>query len=114
MIDPKALRETKNDLASIFYVGKEKDRWAAHEKDARKALEHEEVLLEQSGSKAQRIRQILDRGETTAAIRISGGYADEEDAYRAESLAIDLVSTLLSALGRPPLTNATLGTTLGS
>lgn len=94
LIDPKARRETGDDLLSIFYVGKGKDlRWREHEKEVRQKWEKEELLLERRGSKAQRIREILDRGEQVRAIRLSGGYPNSEDAYRAESLAIDLVDS---------------------
>ncbi|MGB7234560.1 MAG: GIY-YIG nuclease family protein [Rhodococcus sp. (in: high G+C Gram-positive bacteria)] len=110
LIDPFALQETDDQLLSIFYVGKGKDlRWAQHEKDVRQSLEKEVLRLERRGSKAERIRKVLERGGTVSAMRLSGGYANELDAYRAESLAIDLVGAQLAVAGRPPLTNATPG-----
>jgi hypothetical protein len=52
---------------------------------------------------------ILDRGQQVPAIRLSAGYLEEADAYRAEALAIDTINAALAAAGRPPLTNATPG-----
>ncbi|EOM75819.1 hypothetical protein Rrhod_2725 [Rhodococcus rhodnii LMG 5362] len=110
LIDPFELMRTQNELLSVFYVGKGKDlRWEQHQKDVRKTLESELLLLERIGSKAERIRKILERGGTVSAVRLSGGYENSDDAYRAESLAIDLVGDLLRAAGRPPLTNAQPG-----
>jgi hypothetical protein len=110
LIDPVALQQTGDQLLSVFYVGKgQRSRWASHEQDVRKALATEEILLERRGSKAERIRMILERGQQVPAIRLSAGYVDEDDAYHAESLAIDTINALLVAAGRPPLTNATPG-----
>jgi hypothetical protein len=52
---------------------------------------------------------ILDRGQQVPAVRLSAGYLNEADAYRAEALAIDTVNAVLVAAGRPTLTNATPG-----
>jgi hypothetical protein len=110
LVDPLALHQTGDQLLSIFYVGKgNRTRWAHHEAEERRALNREEVRLERRSSKAERIRMILDRGQQVPAIRLSAGYLNEADAYRAEALAIDTVNATLAAAGRPPLTNATPG-----
>jgi hypothetical protein len=110
LIDPLALHQTGDPLLSIFYVGKgRRSRWASHEIDERRALAREEVRLERRSSKAERIHMILDRGQQVPAIRLSAGYTNEADAYRAEALAIDTVNAVLVAAGRSPLTNATPG-----
>lgn len=110
LVDPLALHQTGDQLLSIFYVGKgSRSRWAHHETEERRALNREEVLLVRHSSKAERIRKILDRGQQVPAIRLSAGYLNEADAYRAEALAINTVNAALAAAGRPPLTNATPG-----
>jgi hypothetical protein len=110
LVDPLALHQTGDQLLSIFYVGKgNRSRWAHHETEERRALNREEVRLERRSSKAERIRMILDRGQQVPAVRLSAGYLNEADAYRAEALAIDTVNAVLVAAGRPTLTNATPG-----
>lgn len=109
LVDPAARRQTKDDLLSIFYVGKgSEDRWQQHELNELRDLRREMNLVTR-GSKAERIRQILDRGEKIPAIRLSSGYHGSEDAERAESLAIALINALLKRAGRSPLTNGNLG-----
>jgi hypothetical protein len=109
LVDPLALHQTGDPLLSVFYVGKgSRSRWVHHEAEERRALDRE-LRLERRSSKAERIRMILDRGQQVPAIRLSAGYVDETDAYHAESLAIDTVNAVLTAAGRPPLTNATPG-----
>jgi hypothetical protein len=51
------------------------------------------------GSKADRIRAILERGETIPAIRLSAGYKDADDTMLAETLAIALVNSVLKHAG---------------
>jgi hypothetical protein len=110
LVDPLALHQTGDPLLSVFYVGKgRRSRWSQHEAEERRALDREELRLERRSSKAERIRMILDRGQQVPAIRLSAGYMDEADAYRAEALAIDTVNAVLAAAGCPPLTNATPG-----
>jgi hypothetical protein len=110
LVDPRVLRETGgNRLLSIFYVGKGvRKRWARHQSAELQAL-RDELLVEQTGSKAERIREILDRGHPIPAVRLSAGYIDSKDAERAESLAIDTINELLRAAKLRPLTNAKPG-----
>lgn len=110
LVDPQALRETGDRLLSIFYVGKgTRARWQQHERDVLSDLRAEVERLERHSSKAERIRKILERGEQVPALRLSAGYLDEQDAYYAESLAIDTIDAALTAAGRPGLSNATPG-----
>ncbi|WP_026530152.1 GIY-YIG nuclease family protein [Haematomicrobium sanguinis] len=110
LIDPKAYRETVDKLLSLFYVGKGKaNRLDQHEKDVRKTLRQEEEHLEQYGSKWSRIREILERGESVRSVHLSSGYASEDDANKAETLAIDPVNGLPRAARGPELTNAIPG-----
>ncbi|MFD3593186.1 GIY-YIG nuclease family protein [Nocardia sp. NPDC058640] len=110
LIDPKVYRETKDELQSIFYVGKGKDaRSHQHEKDVRKALRDEEILHERLDSKAHRIHQILDRGERVPIIYLAEGIVDEDDAYEAEQLAMTLVDGLLRRSAGGSLTNVASG-----
>lgn len=110
LIDPTLRIKTKSDILSVFYVGKGKStRIDAHQKAVLKALHKEEFLLEQEGSKSQRIHSILARGQDVETIRFSSGYVNETDAYRAESLTIDLINSLLRQANLPTLTNATPG-----
>ena len=84
LIDPAVRRQTKDDLLSVFYVGKGKnERWHDHERDELLELRRELHLVTR-GSKAERIRKILDRGEEICAIRLSSGYRDSKDAEFAE------------------------------
>lgn len=109
LVDPRVLRDTGDRMLSIFYVGKGiRSRWAQHEKKVIQDL-RQELLVERTGSKAERIREILDRGHPIPAIRLSAGYVDSKDAERAESLAIDTINELLRAAGRRPLTNVKPG-----
>lgn len=109
LIDPAAKRRTKDDLLSIFYVGKGKNRrMFNHEKEALADLRAEMDLVP-CGSKAERIRTILERGETIPVVRLSTGYNDSEDAFRAEALAIALVNSVLKQAGQPELTNSNRG-----
>lgn len=110
LVDPQYLSETGGHrLLSIFYVGKgKKSRWMDHERDMLVAL-REEIRLERRGGKDERIRMILDKGHKVPAVRLSAGYVNENDAYYAESLAIDTIGAALAAAGRPPLCNATPG-----
>jgi len=63
LIDPAVRRQTKDDLLSVFYVGKGKnERWRDHEQDELLELRRELDLVTR-GSKAEHIRKILDRGE---------------------------------------------------
>lgn len=64
LVDPRALAETGDELLSVFYVGKgTQDRLRRHEKDVLADLKQtEKELRERRSSKAQRIRQILERG----------------------------------------------------
>jgi hypothetical protein len=61
------------------------------------------------GSKAERIRKILGRGEQIPAIRLSSGYNDPKDAEFAEALTIALLNTILKQAGLDELTNGTRG-----
>jgi hypothetical protein len=109
LIDPAMKRRTKDDLLSIFYVGKGKNRrMFNHEKEALADLRAEMDLVPH-GSKAERIRAILERGETIPAVRLSSGYTDSEDALRAEALAIALVNSALKQSQQPELTNSNRG-----
>ena len=65
------------------------------------------------GSKAERIRKILDRGEDLPGIRLSGGYKDSKDAEFAEALTIALLNTILKQAGLDELTNGTRGNHAG-
>ena len=65
------------------------------------------------GSKAERIRKILDRGEEIPAIRLSSGYKDSGDAEFAEALTIALLNTILKQAGLDQLTNGTRGNHAG-
>ena len=101
-------RSAENRLQTGIFPGGEhprrhgQSRWAQHEKDERRAV-REELLVEQTGSKAERIREILDRGEHLPAVRLSADYIDLKEAERAESLAID---TINAAPGSPNSTSA--------
>ncbi len=113
LIDPAIRRQTKDDLLSVFYVGKGKnERWRDHEQDERRDLRRELHLLTR-GSKAERIRKILDRGEDLPGIRLSGGYKDSKDAEFAEALTIALLNTILKQAGLDELTNGTRGNHAG-
>ncbi len=110
LLDPKVYRETKDDLRSIFYVGKGRtDRPHQHEKDVRSALLKEERLHERLDSKAHRIHQILDRGERVPILYLAEGIYNEDDAYNAEQLAMTLVDGLLRRTDKSVLTNAISG-----
>jgi hypothetical protein len=113
LIDPAARRQTKDDLLSVFYVGKGKnDRWRDHEKDELRDLRREMDFVTR-GSKAERIRKILERGEEIPGIRLSGGYQDSKDAEFAEALTIALLNTILKQAGQDELTNGTHGNHAG-
>ncbi|WP_280451655.1 GIY-YIG nuclease family protein [Nocardia cyriacigeorgica] len=110
LLDPKVYRQTKDELQSIFYVGKGKNsRSHQHEKDVRSALRTEEQLHERLESKAHRIHQILDRGESIPILYLAEGIHNETDAFNAEQLAMTLVDGLLRRTGQGVLTNATSG-----
>lgn len=110
LIDPHAYRRTQSQLLSIFYVGKgTKGRAEAHEKDARRDLEEGREALQRAGSKTSRIDRILGTGDVIDAIHLSGGYESQADAYRAESLAMELIERLLRAHGLEGLSNAAPG-----
>jgi len=113
LIDPAVRRQTKDDLLSVFYVGKGKnERWHDHERDELLELRRELHLVTR-GSKAERIRKILDRGEEICAIRLSSGYRDSKDAEFAEALTIALLNTILKKAGLDELTNGTRGNHAG-
>lgn len=113
LIDPAVRRQTKDDLLSVFYVGKGKnERWRDHERDELQSLRRELHLVTR-GSKAERIRKILDRGEEISAIRLSSGYKDSKDAEFAEALTIALLNTILKQAGLDELTNGTRGNHAG-
>jgi hypothetical protein len=109
LIDPAEKRATGDDLLSTFYVGKGRnDRLNDHERDELRDLDREMNIVTW-GSKAERIRDILGRGERIQAIRLSTGYRSSDDAFRAESLAIALISSMLKVAGKQPLTNGNPG-----
>jgi hypothetical protein len=109
LIDPAVRRRTNDDLLSVFYVGKGRNsRMFNHEKEQLKAL-RDEMDLVTRGSKAERIRKVLGRGERIPAIRLSSGYQCSDDAYRAETLTIALLNALLEKAGLEPLTNGNRG-----
>lgn len=113
LIDPAVRRQAKDDLLSVFYVGKGKnERWRDHEQDELRDLRRELHLVTR-GSKAERIRKILDRGEEIPAIRLSSGYKDSKDAEFAEALTIALLNTILKQEGLDELTNGTRGNHAG-
>ncbi|UAK31928.1 GIY-YIG nuclease family protein [Nocardia asteroides] len=110
LLDPKVYRETKDDLRSIFYVGKGRTtRPHQHAKDVRSALLEEERLHERLDSKAHRIHQILDRGEQVQILYLAEGIHNEDDAFNAEQLAMTLVDGLLRRTDKSVLTNAIPG-----
>jgi hypothetical protein len=114
LIDPQAMRDTHDELLSVFYVGKGRgSRAEDHENDVRRALTREAELLERHGSKAARIRKILERGDRVQALILASGFIDSQDAERAESLAIATVNALLAAAQRSQLTNASPGNFAG-
>jgi hypothetical protein len=113
LIDPAVRRQTKDDLRSVFYVGKGKnERWRDHEQEEKLALRRE-LHLVMRGSKAERIRKILDRSEEIPAIRLSSGYRDSKDAEFAEALTIALLNTILKQASLDELTNGTRGNHAG-
>jgi hypothetical protein len=113
LVDPAVRRQTKDNLLSVFYVGKGKnERWRDHEQDELQDLRRELHLVTR-GSKAERIRMILGRGEEIPAIRLSSGYKESKDAELAEALAIALLNTILKQAGLDELTNGTRGNHAG-
>jgi hypothetical protein len=113
LIEPAVRRQTKDDLLSVLYVGKGKnERWRDHEQDQLLDLRRELHLVTR-GSKAERIRKILDR-EEIPAIRLSSGYKGSKDAEFAEALTIALLNTILKQAGLlDELTNGTRGNHAG-
>lgn len=110
LIDPLTYRQTGSQVQSILYVGKgTKNRALQHEKDELKALEKAANSIPMAGSKAERIRTILSSGERVLSIMLATGFNTENDAYRAESMAMELVDRLLRAYGREALGNLTPG-----
>ncbi|WP_150104684.1 GIY-YIG nuclease family protein [Cellulomonas gilvus] len=110
LIDPIMFRKTGSHLLSVLYVGKgTKDRANQHARDERKALERAAASLPMHGSKSERIRWLLGSGEDIPAVTLASGFVDENDAYRAETLAMELISRLLAAHGLEPLGNAVPG-----
>lgn len=110
LLDPRMYRETKDDLRSIFYVGKGGgSRPHQHALGVRKALLVEEQVHERLESKAHRIHQILDRGELIPILYLAEGIVNEDDAYNAEQLAMTLIDGLLRRCGDGALTNAIPG-----
>ena len=70
LIDPAIRRQTKDDLLSVFYVGKGKnERWRDHEQDERRDLRRELHLLTR-GSKASGSA----RSSTAARISPESGF----------------------------------------
>jgi hypothetical protein len=113
LIDPAVLRRTKGDLLSIFYVGKGRnDRLNDHEREELRDLRAETQRVIR-GSKSERIREILGRGEKIRSVRLSSGYQSSDDAYRAESLTIAVLNALLDNAGMPQLTNSNRGNYAG-
>lgn len=110
LIDPITYRRTGSQLLSVMYVGKgTKDRADQHVRDERRALEDAAASLPMAGSKSERIRRALGAGEDIPAVTLASGFVDETDAYRAETLANELISRLLAAHGLEPLGNTTPG-----
>lgn len=110
LIDPIVYRQTGSQLLSVLYVGKgTKDRANQHARDERHALEKSLATLPMTASKSERIRRLLGSGEEVPAVTLSSGFVDEGDAYRAETLAMELISRLLAAHGLEPLGNTTPG-----
>lgn len=110
LLDPRTYRRTKDELRSIFYVGKGRgNRPSQHERDVRNALHDEERQRERWDSKAHRIHQILDRGEQIPILYLAEGISNSDDAYRAEQLAMTLVDGLLRRTDTGVLTNAIPG-----
>ncbi|WP_024285337.1 GIY-YIG nuclease family protein [Cellulomonas sp. KRMCY2] len=110
LIDPATYRQTGSQLLSVIYVGKgTKDRADQHVNDERNALKHTLTAIPMSGSKSERIQWLLGSGETIPAITLVSGLVNEDDAYKTETLAMELIGRLLSAHGLDPLTNATPG-----
>lgn len=110
LIDPRVYRQTRSQLLSIFYVGKgTKSRAEAHRKDELRDLKKARDVLQRAGSKTARIDQILGTGDEVDAIHLSGGYRNEQDAYRAEALAMELIERLLRGYKLDGLTNTAPG-----
>lgn len=110
LIDPIAYRQTGSQLLSVMYVGKgAKDRVNQHARDERRALQDALASIPMWASKSDRIRWVLGTGEDIAAVTLASGFVDEDDAYRAETLAMELISRLLAAHGLEPLGNITPG-----
>ena len=111
LIDPVAFKQSGSQLLSVMYVGKgTKDRANQHVKDERAALKNAlGTTIQMNGSKAERIQWLLGSGETIPAITLVSGLVDEHDAYKTETLAMELIGRLLAAHGLDPLTNAVPG-----
>lgn len=110
LIDPLEYRTHRSPLLAVFYVGKGvKSRAGQHEKDQIAALNRDWNNIAPHGSKAERIRGLISRGEQIPAIMLSTGYVNDDDAYKAETLAMTLIDRLLASHGLPPLTNNASG-----
>ena len=110
LIDPIEYRKTGSQLLSVIYVGKGlKDRVAHHEKAEIAALEAAANTVSMAGSKADRIRFLLGSGERIPSVMLSSGIETEQDAYRVEAIAMELIGRLLRAYGQQPLGNLTPG-----
>lgn len=110
LIDPIAYRKTGSQLLSVIYVGKgAKDRADQHVKDERRKLEGALATIPMSASKTERIQWLLGSGEEIPAITLASGFVDQDDAYKTEALAMELIGRLLAAHGLEPLGNTIPG-----
>lgn len=99
-------------LAAVFYVGKGTgNRMDQHGFEAQKLIEDDLVdeLDVERQRKLRRCVEILQSGGKVQTIKLMGGFEREEDAYRAESFAIEAVNAVRAETGRERLTNAVAG-----
>ncbi len=109
--DPDQATEPNDLISSLFYVGKGTgDRLHAHIASVLSALKNDVELGKLTNQeKVRRIIAGIEGGNVPRSVKISSGYESENDAYLAESFAIELINSVLVARGLPQLTNIAKG-----
>ncbi len=114
LVDRKKFTKDRDIIKHALYVGKGTgSRMSQHMSEVKSSLNseirNENKVKEGKLRKLERLTELVKQGRMIQAIRISGGYLSNEDAFRAEALAITLINSYRKAAGLDQLLNAVNG-----
>lgn len=111
LVDRAKFTRNHDLIKHALYIGKGTgSRMSEHMREVLRSLNCEIANdIEVKKRKVEELKELVINGRKIQAIRISAGYLSDEDAFRAEALAITLINSSRAAAGTKLLLNAVNG-----